>query len=420
MALLYRTFTFFLFPIFLLLIVLRIFFNKEDKKRFKEKIWLSEKYFPKGKETFWFHAASIGETNSVLPLIKELIKQNNNIFVLLTTTTLSSSQLIKKKKFNKDRFQHRFFPLDVLFLVKNFLNKWKPKKIIFVDSEIWPNYLLEISRRKIPLALINARITVKTLKRWKMFSKFSKKLFNLYDLCLSSSKETEENLKSLGAKNIKYFGNLKFCVPPQLNFKTKNLQSIFNDNYIWCAASTHKGEENIIFNTHINLKNKGLKVVTILIPRHISRSQEIYSICKDLDLNGKIIDSFDEISKENEIYIVNAIGEMANYFLNCKSVFMGKSLSKKLIKVGGQNPIEPAKYGCKIYHGPFVSNFKEIYELLNNKKITHQIYDEKELADNLFKDFTTKNQTLNQNNVKDLDRYGKEILDKTLREVLKF
>ena len=109
---------------------------------------------------------------------------------------------------------------------------------------------------------------------------------------------------------------------------------------------------------------------------------------------------------------------MANYFLNCKS-FYGKIIVKKLIKVGGQNPIE-LKYGCKIYHGPFVSNFKEIYELLNNKKITYQIYDEKELADNLFEDFTTKNQTLNQNNVKDLDRYGKEILDKSLKEDLKF
>ena len=121
----------------------------------------------------------------MLPLIKELIKQNNNIFVLLTTTTLSSSQLIKKKKFNKDRFQHRFFPLDVLFLVKNFLNKWKPKKIIFVDSEIWPNYLLEISRRKIPLALINARITVKHSDGGKCFQNFQKNcLIYMIYVCL--------------------------------------------------------------------------------------------------------------------------------------------------------------------------------------------------------------------------------------------
>ena len=140
----YRVLTFFLFPIFIVITYLRSFFNKEDKKRFKEKISFKETFFPRNKKVFWIHAASIGETNSVLPLIEEIIENNQEIFVLLTSTTLSSSELIKKKKLNKNNFQHRFFPLDIQFLVKKFLNYWRPKLVIFIDSEIWHNYLLEI------------------------------------------------------------------------------------------------------------------------------------------------------------------------------------------------------------------------------------------------------------------------------------
>ena len=147
---------------------------------------------------------------------------------MLTSTTLSSSELIKKKKFNKNNIQHHFFPLDVQFLVKKFINYWKPEMVIFVDSEVWPNYVLEISQRKRPLMLLNGRITMKTFKRWKLLSSLSLKLFGLYDLCLSSSKESEKNLKSLGAKKVKFIGNLKFCTKINSEKRYIELKSIFN------------------------------------------------------------------------------------------------------------------------------------------------------------------------------------------------
>ena len=202
MIFLYRALTFFLFPVFVLTIFFRRYFNKEDKKRFREKISMNDSFLPKNKKIIWIHASSIGETNSVFPLISKLTRENEGIFILLTSTTLSSSQLIEKKKFNKDNVQHRFFPLDVQFLVKKFINHWEPELVIFVDSEIWPNYLVEIAKRKIPLVLLNGRITMKTFKKWKLVSRLSSKLFSLYDLCLPSSKESEKNLKSLGAKKI--------------------------------------------------------------------------------------------------------------------------------------------------------------------------------------------------------------------------
>ncbi len=413
----YRILTFFLFPLFVLITILRIYFNKEDKIRFKEKISIDESFLPNNKKIIWIHAASIGETNSVFPLISRLIKNDDNIFILLTSTTLSSSKLIEKKKYNKNNFQHRFFPLDINFLVKKFLNHWKPELVIFVDSEIWPNYLIEISQRKIPLVLLNGRITMKTFKRWKFLSYLSLKLFSLYNLCLSSSKESENNLKSLGATNVKFIGNLKFCTNVNSEKKYSELKSIFNSYKIWCAASTHPEEEEMILKTHNLIKKKGIKVVTIIIPRHINRSKEIDDICNVFKTKSQIIDRFEDISKDSEILIINSIGEMINYFYNCESIFMGKSLSKKLIKVGGQNPIEPAKCGCKIYHGPYISNFKEIYEFLKNKKIAHEVKSEIELSQNLIRDFNNKIE-INKKNIDALNQYGENILDLTTKEVL--
>ncbi len=414
----YRALTFFLFPVFVIIIFLRTYLNKEDKKRFKEKISVSKFSLQKNKKIIWIHAASIGETNSVFPLISKLTKDNKDIFILLTSTTLSSSQLIEKKNFNKNNVQHRFFPLDVQFLVKKFINHLNPELVIFVDSEIWPNYLLEISKRKIPLVLLNGRITMKTFKRWKSVSRLSLKLFNLYDLCLSSSEESEKNLKSLGAKNVKFLGNLKFCTNIIDENKYINLKSIFNKHNIWCAASTHPDEEKIILKTHKLLKQRGIRIITIIIPRHINRSNEIYKISNEFNLKSQIINRFEDISRDSEVVIVNSIGEIINYFQNCESIFMGKSLSKKLIKVGGQNPIEPAKCGCKIYHGPYISNFKEIYKFLGEKKIAYEIINEIDLSQNLIEDFNNKN-LKNKKNIEEINLYGEQILDLTTKEILK-
>ena len=413
----YRVLTSFLFPVFVIIIYFRRFTRKEDKIRFKEKISINESFFPENKRVVWIHAASIGETNSVLPLIQKITKNDKKKFILLTTTTLTSSQIVTKKGLNPDSFQHRFFPLDIQFLIEKFLDYWKPETIIFVDSEVWPNYLMEISKRKIPLMLLNGRITMKSFKRWKMFPNLSKKIFNLYNLCLTSSSESEKNLKALGAQNVKFIGNLKFCVSATNKDNKHELKSIFNSDFIWCAASTHKEEEEIILKTHNLLKNKINNLLTIIIPRHVIRSKEIHEICNKLNLKSQVINKYDEILEKSEVLIVNSIGEMTKYFYNCKSIFMGKSFSKKLIKVGGQNPIEPAKCGCKIYHGPFVSNFREIYNYLNKKKIAYEVKNEIELSNRLFEDFKDNNFS-NKKNIEDLNNYGEEILNLTTKEVL--
>ena len=209
----YKIFTNIFFPIFILVIFFRKFLNKEHKKRKKEKFVISGqlgRFKLENKKIIWIHTASIGEMNSITPIVNKLTENNKEIFILITSITLSSSQIFEKNFRDNKNVYHHFLPLDVSFLIEKFLNYLKPEKVIFVDSEIWPNTLRIIKSKKIPLILLNARISNKTLKRWKMIGSFSKKIFSFFDLCLASSNESLENLKDLGSKNVKFFGNIKF------------------------------------------------------------------------------------------------------------------------------------------------------------------------------------------------------------------
>ncbi len=414
----YKVISYFILPVLLPVIFYRKLIKKEDPIRYKEKflIYSSQNKYFKDKEVIWIHAASIGEVNSVIPLIKAIIKKNNKFFILLTSTTYTSSQLIKKLEIHKENFCHYFFPFDYHFLIRKFLNIWDPKLTIFIDSEVWPVCLSEIKKRDIPVILLNGRITNKSFKRWKLIPNLSKKIFNSYDLCLASSKESEKNLKDLGAKNVKFLGNLKFCA--EVEPKNFQLFSNLKNNNFWCAASTHDGEEIFFLRTHLLLMQKEKNIKTIIIPRHINRSNKILSLCESLELKAKIFYDLSEEMKDYDVLIINSIGEIIKYYSLCRSIFMGKSLLKKLIKVGGQNPIEPAKCGCKIYHGPYVSNFYEIYDFLSNRGISTELSTEKDLASHLLKDFNESDK-IEYSNLNELNNYGSKLLSNTISEVLK-
>ena len=236
-----------------IIIIYRIFKKKEDPKRFFEKIGKFEK--SSNNNLIWFHGSSVGEILSVVPLIEKLEKKNRVKKILITSNTLSSAKIIKKLKLKK--IFHQFFPLDANFLVKKFLNHWKPKAVFFIDSEVWPNMILRIKEKNIPLVLLNARITKKSFQKWNFINNFSKKIFNKFDLCLSQNNTTSNYLKTLGAKNIKKIGNLKFSesssdLKDRSNFKIK--KSLKKKKIVFTAISTHKGEELLCAKVHANLK----------------------------------------------------------------------------------------------------------------------------------------------------------------------
>lgn len=409
-----------LYPFLFIFIYFRKIFKKEDPVRYKEKILISHFNVEKKiSQLIWFHAASIGELKSIIPIIEELDKNNKKLNFLITTTTLSSSNLIKTELKNINNVNHRFLPFDVVFLISKFLSLWKPDKIFLVDSEIWPNLILEAKKNKIPLALINARITSKTFKRWMFFPKTAKQIFSLFDLCLTSNVETKNHLERLNAKNIFFNGNIKF-----INKIDKNQIINLNENILlkkrfWLAASTHKGEDIFCVNVHSMLKKKYSDIITIIAPRHIERVNEIQSLCKRFNLKTQILNKNEKISENSEIIIINSFGILQNYFKYAKSVFIGKSLVKKLKDDGGQNPIDAAKLGCKIYHGPYVYNFEEVYKILKNNNISTLVENYIELSKNLIRDLEIS-QKKDDGISPVINNLGKKTLADTMKNINNF
>ena len=421
MILFYRVFSYILYPFLFIFLYFRVLSKKEDPKRYKEKIFV--KYFniveTKNSKLLWFHAASIGELKSIVPIVKELSKKKDNYEFLITTVTFTSSQLVATVFKDYSNIYHRFLPFDVNFLINKFLSGWRPAKIFLVDSEIWPNLIFQAKKNKIPIALINARITKKTYKRWILFSKTAKNIFSLFDLCLCANQETKSFLEVLGAKNIKYFGNIKLIKEiDEKVFDRKNDQ-ILSTSRIWVAASTHKEEDYFCLNTHIVLKKKYNDLITIIAPRHINRVNEINSLSKKFKLKTQILSHNDEITKGVEIIIINSFGLLQNYFKHAKSVFMGKSIIERLKNDSGQNPIDAAYLNCKIYHGPYVSNFEEIYKILKMNNISKQVRDYNELSKNLIIDLD-KNLKNNIDISKSIEIMGEKIFLDTINTIENF
>ena len=401
-------FVFFFSPI---IIVFRIFKGKEDTSRFKEKIGFFSKKRNKG-ELIWFHGASVGEIQSIIPLVERFEKNKKIKQILITSNTLSSSLIIKNLKLKKTI--HQFFPIDCNFISQKFLDYWKPSKAFFIDSEIWPNTVNNLYKRNIPIFLLNGRITKKSFRRWKFFSYFAKSIFGKFYLCLSSNTETKKYLKKLGAKNIKFIGNLKFSQSE--NEKTnlnKDLINLINSRKTWCASSTHYNEEEFCGMAHIRLKKRFKNILTIIIPRHINRINSIKADLQNLDLKIHLDEPKKKISPDTDIYLVNSYGKTKLFYKACKNIFLGGSL----IKHGGQNPLEATRYGCKVIHGPNVSNFREIYKFLNRKNLSRKITNQDQLINYVNKYFNSKNNS--KKIIRDLHLMGMDILDKTYKEINK-
>jgi 3-deoxy-D-manno-octulosonic-acid transferase len=421
MILAYRVLTIIVYPLLFIFILFRIIFKKEDKKRYKEKILISKFNVIKKKncKLIWFHAASIGEFQCILPIIDELNYSNTNLEFLITTTTLSSSNLASRELKKYINVQHRFFPFDVEFIMKKFLTLWKPSVIFLVETEFWPNLILQANNLKIPLGLINGRLTKKSFNRWMFFPNTAKKIFGQFNFCLTANSETKDYLLKLNVKNIFFCGNIKLINKINVD-KIQNInKEILLKRKFWFAASTHKSEEIFCLKTHAILKKKYKNLLTIIAPRHIDRVKDIKKICKKQNLNFQILNKNEMILDGKEVIIINTFGELPNYFKYSKSVFIGKSTIRKLRNVGGQNPIDAAKLGCKIYHGPYVYNFKETYKILEEHNVSKKIDNPYELSNNLMEDLKDKEKIdMKISNL--INELGKRTLIDTMKNINKF
>jgi len=393
-----------------IIIIYRILKGKEDVKRVGEKFCIYSK--KKSNKKVWIHAASVGELMSIVPVIRKLEKNKKIKNILLSTSTTSSAKIFNKLKLKKT--SHIYFPLDNNFIVKRFINYWQPELAIFIDSEIWPNMFQNLHIKDIPIIIMNARITKRSFNKWQIFPNFAIQVFGKITLALPQNLETLKYLKLLNVRDIKTAGNLKYYgQKDNHDYTTKLLKNKFKDFKVWCAASTHFNEEILIGNLHKKLKKKQRKLITIIIPRHISRTNEIKEALNKNNLNCILHSSNEKIKKDTDIYLVDSYGETSRFYNLTNISFVGGSI----IKHGGQNPLESARLGNYIISGPNVKNFKEIYAFLNKLKMSSITSDILKMENLILKKLNNK--TPNKN-IKRIIKIGNDILEKNLFYINKY
>ena len=390
--------------------MLRILKGKEDTKRFKEKFCLYSK--KNSLKTIWFHAASVGEFMSIVPVIKKLEKIKSIKKIILTTSTTSSAKVFINFKFKKTI--HKYFPLDTSFFSNRFIKFWKPQIAIFVDSEIWPNMFKNLKKKKIPIIIINARITEKSFNRWRMVRNFAEDVFSKVSLALPQNLETKKYLRILGVRKIKFAGNLKFYGKKQnINETNSKLYKKLKKFKIWCAGSTHEREELIVSDLHKSIKKKQKKLLTVIIPRHVHRSKEIMEKLNNMELKVFFHSSKKIIPNNTDIYLVDTFGENSKFFNISNISFLGGSI----VNHGGQNPLEAVRLRNYILNGPNIKNFKEIYNYLEKNKISYTTHNNSKMQKIILSKIDKKLPMKYSNKI---FKYGDKILNTNFLYINKF
>ena len=332
--------------------------GKEDPARLDERYGASRIDRPRG-PLVWVHGASVGELLAVGPLVERI--RSKDFAVLCTSGTVSSAQ-VAEQRFPKTVI-HQFVPIDAPRFVERFFDHWKPDLALFVESDLWPNLIITAKERNIPLILVNGRVSERSFNRWRIVPSTIGALLRRFDLCLAQSAGHAARYRDLGAPRITTTGNLKLDVPePPANAAAlAALRAAVGDRPTIAAASTHAGEETALIEAHRRLRNTFPRLLTIIVPRHPDRGPGIVEIANAAGLSTTLRSRDAQPDRDDDIYVVDTMGELGLVYRVAPIVFVGGSLASH----GGQNPIEPIKLGAAILHGPHVWNFSEIYAALD-------------------------------------------------------
>jgi 3-deoxy-D-manno-octulosonic-acid transferase len=325
--------------------------GKEIPERVAERYGVTSLPRPEGR-LVWIHAASMGESLSVLPLVTELGRAGWR--VLLTTGTVTSAALVAER-FPPDVI-HQFAPLDRVGWIRRFLDHWSPGLVLRADSELWPNTLAEIGRRRIPLVQVNARLSDSAFRGWRRWPSLARSVVAPMSLVLAQSGEDRERFAALGARDVRVTGNLKLA-PEPLPFDHTAAAQLRHDTRgrpMWLAASIHPGEDAIAAAVHRGLKAHFPDLLTIIVPRHADKGRAMAEAMAGVRWSLRSENT--TIARDVEVYIADSMGELGLFYGLSDLVFMGKSLAVG----GGQNPAEPALVGCALVLGPDMSNFREL------------------------------------------------------------
>jgi 3-deoxy-D-manno-octulosonic-acid transferase len=369
---LYRSATHVATPLAPRLLARRLDRGKEHPTRLAERRGEPSQPRPPG-PLIWLHAASVGEMLAVVPLIERIRAQD--FAVLVTSGTVTSASLADRRL--PEGTIHQFVPLDAPPFVKRFLDYWRPDIALFVESDLWPNLILGCAERKIPLMLVNGRVSERSFGRWRLIPGAIASLLGRFDLCLAQSPANAQRLSRLGAPRVTSTGNLKLDVPaPPVDRPTLHrFNALIGLRAVVAAASTHPGEETAIVAAHRRLRGKYPTLLTVIAPRHPGRGPSIAEIASVAGLSVGLRSRGDLPKRDIDIYIADTLGELGLVYRIAPIVFMGGSLAAH----GGQNPIEPIRLGAAVLHGPDVWNFAELYATLDEAHGAELVADEEAL-----------------------------------------
>ena len=349
-----------------------------DYKRLRERKGIATQPRPKG-ELMWFHAASVGESLSSLRLINALAAADPARTFLITSGTATSAHILAKRL--PPRCTHQFAPLDSPLYVRRFLNHWQPDEAVFIESELWPNMILETHARGIPLALLNARISDKTAASWSRVPRTARALLSTFRLIHCQDTRTAVHFQALGAAHAAVGPNLKSLAGP-LPYDADALTEMSNSlarRRLWLASSTHQGEEATVLAAHKTLLAAYPDLLLILVPRHPERAEEIKALIRTQGLTLAQRSADQAITDATQVYLADTLGETGLWYALSPLTFLGGSL----VPVGGHNPYEPAHMASALLHGPLYANFAQGYAALQSAGASLEVSDATSLATSL-------------------------------------
>jgi len=361
-----------------LMLRLRLARGKEAPGRLPERRGIDPAPRPPGR-LLWLHAASVGETTSVLPVLTPLLEQAPDLTVLFTTGTVTAARVLRQRVApeHSPRVLHRFVPLDVPAWVARFLGHWRPDAAAFLESELWPNLLVACHARRIPLMLLNARLSPRSFARWRRAPGLARDLLGAFALVHARSEADAARLRALGAPQVEAPGDLKFAAPPLPcdPQELERLRAMLANRPVWLAASTHPGEETLVFAAHRRLATRYPDLLTILAPRHPERGAAIAMEAAPLAVTRRA--PGEDLPPGPGIWVVDTLGELGLWYRLAPVAFVGRSL---VPPGGGQNPLEPARLGCAVVVGPHTGNFDAHVALLRAAEALATVRDAEELA----------------------------------------
>jgi len=310
-------------------------------------------------DLIWFHAASVGESLSVLTLITRMGERLPDAHFLITSGTATSADLIARRL--PPRTQHQFAPLDAPGPVTRFYDHWRPQAGIFVESELWPLLLTTGHARGTRLALLNARLSDKSVQGWRKWPETARRILSSFEIMLTQNQQSADNLIAMGADPARVFpgANLKSTSAPLPVDQTvlAKMQNILGNRPVWVASSTHDGEEQIVLDAHRALLSRFPDLCLWLIPRHPERGDSVETLVSDADLSCARRSNDQPLTPTTQVYLADTLGETGTWYTLAPIVFLGGSLKP----IGGHNPFEPAQAGAAILTGPHVTNFTETF-----------------------------------------------------------